>query len=63
MRASLQSLARRGLRGVWLGVWEHNPRALAFYRKFGFEAVGEQVFLLGNDPQRDLVMYRALAIG
>lgn len=63
MRASLQSLARRALRGVWLGVWEHNPRALAFYRKLGFEAVGEQVFLLGNDPQRDHVMYRALATG
>jgi ribosomal protein S18 acetylase RimI-like enzyme len=43
---------------VWLGVWERNPRAMAFYRKFGFREVGEQVFRLGNDPQRDIVMAR-----
>ena len=41
---------------IWLGVWEHNPRAIAFYRKYGFEVVGEHVFQFGNDPQRDLVM-------
>ena len=44
---------------VWLGVWEHNPRAIAFYRKWGFEVVGEHVFMLGDDPQRDLLMRRA----
>ena len=43
---------------VWLGVWEHNPRAIAFYRKWGFEEVGDHVFPLGTDPQRDLVMSR-----
>ena len=41
---------------VWLGVWEHNPRAIAFYRKIGFVEIGEHVFQLGDDPQRDLVM-------
>jgi diamine N-acetyltransferase len=49
-----------GSRTVWLGVWERNPRAIAFYRKWGFEAVGEQTFKLGNDPQRDVVMSRNL---
>jgi ribosomal protein S18 acetylase RimI-like enzyme len=43
---------------VWLGVWERNPRAIAFYRKFGFLEVGTHVFPLGNDPQRDIVMAR-----
>jgi ribosomal protein S18 acetylase RimI-like enzyme len=43
---------------LWLGVWERNARALAFYRKWGFEAVGEHTFKVGNDPQRDLVMRR-----
>jgi ribosomal protein S18 acetylase RimI-like enzyme len=46
---------------VWLGVWERNPRAFAFYRKFGFLEVGEHVFPLGNDPQRDIVMARPVA--
>jgi diamine N-acetyltransferase len=45
---------------LWLGVWEKNPRAIAFYEKQGFETVGNQEFLLGNDRQRDLVMARRL---
>jgi GNAT superfamily N-acetyltransferase len=47
-----------GFTTAWLGVWERNSRAIAFYRKWGFEAVGEQTFKLGNDLQRDLVMSR-----
>ena len=41
---------------VWLGVWEHNPRAVAFYRKCRFVEVGEHIFRLGDDPQRDIIM-------
>jgi ribosomal protein S18 acetylase RimI-like enzyme len=41
---------------LWLGVWEHNPQAMAFYRKFGLEIVGTHAFMLGHDRQRDLVM-------
>jgi ribosomal protein S18 acetylase RimI-like enzyme len=41
---------------VWLGVWETNARAIAFYEKHGFRSVGSQTFLLGNDLQNDLVM-------
>lgn len=56
MRACLAEMRSRGSDVVWLGVWERNPRAIAFYRKFGFAEVGEQVFPLGEDPQRDIVM-------
>lgn len=45
---------------LWLGVWEHNPRARAFYAKCGFADVGEHVFLFGTDPQTDRVMARTL---
>jgi ribosomal protein S18 acetylase RimI-like enzyme len=58
MRACLSEAEQRGCDVVWLGVWEHNPRAQAFYRKWGFEAVGTQLFMLGDDPQTDLVMQR-----
>ena len=44
---------------VWLGVFSGNPRAIAFYTKAGFRVVGEQVFHMGHDPQRDWVMARA----
>jgi ribosomal protein S18 acetylase RimI-like enzyme len=47
-----------GSAALWLGVWERNARALAFYRKWGFEVVGEHIFMVGDDPQRDLIMRR-----
>jgi ribosomal protein S18 acetylase RimI-like enzyme len=45
---------------MWLGVWEYNPRAQRFYEKNGFRVVGSHVFLLGKDPQTDLLMQREL---
>jgi ribosomal protein S18 acetylase RimI-like enzyme len=45
---------------LWLGVWERNARAIAFYRKQGFERVGAKTFRLGADVQTDDVMARAL---
>ena len=56
----LQRAAAAGARTVWLGVWERNPRAIAFYRKSGFVEVGTHTFLLGTDPQRDFVLARPL---
>lgn len=46
--------------GLWLGVWEHNPRARAFYRKHGFVEVGVMPFQFGPEMQEDLVMQRPL---
>lgn len=46
----------RGASTLWLGVWEHNDRARAFYAKCGFSDVGEHIFLFGTDPQTDRVM-------
>jgi ribosomal protein S18 acetylase RimI-like enzyme len=43
---------------LWLGVWEFNPRAQAFYRKYGFREVGTHVFHLGPEAQTDLLMQR-----
>ena len=46
--------------GVWLGVWERNPRAVAFYENYGFTHVDEQTFVLGNDEQTDWLFARVL---
>ena len=51
---------RRGAHTLWLGVWEHNARARAFYAKCGFADAGQHVFLFGTDPQTDMVMTVAL---
>jgi len=45
---------------MWLGVWEYNPRAQRFYEKNGFKVVGRHTFLLGSDPQTDLLMQREM---
>ncbi len=41
---------------VWLGVWEENHRALAFYNKNGFVPFDKHIFKLGNDEQTDIMM-------
>lgn len=41
---------------LWLGVWERNARARAFYSKMGFVDVGRHDFYVGSDRQIDLVM-------
>lgn len=61
MNACLEAMKRRGSDVVWLGVWERNPRAISFYRKFGFVEVGDHIFPLGRDLQRDIVMARSVA--
>lgn len=60
MNACLAEARARGSDVVWLGVWERNPRAISFYRKFGFTEVGDHVFVVGDDPQRDIIMSRPL---
>lgn len=60
MRACVNEARQAGHDAIWLGVWERNWRAQAFYRKWNFHAVGEHVFQLGSDPQRDILMRRAV---
>jgi diamine N-acetyltransferase len=60
MRACLDQARRTQHETIWLGVWERNERAQAFYRKWDFQAVGEHVFQLGSDRQRDILMERAV---
>ena len=41
---------------LWLGVWERNPRAIAFYNKVGFVDRGSHDFFVGSDRQTDRVL-------
>jgi ribosomal protein S18 acetylase RimI-like enzyme len=51
------SIARQKQKSlVWLGVWEENHRAIAFYRKHGFTSYGTHIFRLGNEDQVDVLM-------
>ena len=56
MQAAIHEAQQRGCDSVWLGVWEKNPRAIEFYKKWGFKEVGSHIFTVGDDPQRDYIM-------
>lgn len=63
MQAAIDEARAIGGTKLWLGVWEHNLRAIAFYKKCGFVDVGSQPFLVGSDLQTDRVMSRVIAGG
>lgn len=56
MNAAFKEAKRLQKKEVWLGVWEHNTNALAFYRKKGFKKFSEHVFVIGKDTQIDWLM-------
>ncbi len=60
MMEKILSLARhKGFATLWLSSWKKNDRGNTFYRKWGFEAVGEQTFTIGRDVQQDFIMSRS----
>jgi diamine N-acetyltransferase len=61
MDASVEAARGRGIQTLWLGVWDRNPRAVAFYAKYGFMRVGEHRFVLGADVQTDWLFARPIA--
>jgi ribosomal protein S18 acetylase RimI-like enzyme len=61
MQHCLDLAASRGRDWIWLGVWERNARAIAFYARWDFTDVGSQSFQLGADRQTDRIMARRVA--
>jgi ribosomal protein S18 acetylase RimI-like enzyme len=53
---ALQLAKQKKAAYVWLGVWEENNRAIAFYKKNGFVPFDKHIFKLGNDEQTDIMM-------
>ena len=45
---------------IWLGVWEKNMNAIAFYEKAGFEKTGSHSFFMGEEEQIDFIMTKHL---
>jgi len=60
MDACLETAKQNNHDVIWLGVWEYNPRAQRFYEKNGFRVVDKHTFVLGSDPQTDLLMQKEL---
>ena len=60
MRASIAEARRRGAGALWLGVYERNERAIAFYARFGMRMVGTKPWEWGGEIFQDPVMELAL---
>ena len=60
MQTCLAYARKRDVKTMWLGVWEQNARAIAFYEKNGFRKFGEHTFMLGEDAQTDWLMKKEL---
>lgn len=58
MDFSIAEAKRRNLLCLWLGVWEKNEKAIAFYKSYGFEVFADHPFKLGDESQKDLLMKR-----
>lgn len=56
METAIKTSRERGFKTLWLGVWENNLKAQAFYKKWKFRETGSHIFQLGADPQVDLIM-------
>ncbi|MFC4306741.1 GNAT family N-acetyltransferase [Cohnella boryungensis] len=53
---AIEAAVAQNKKKIWLGVWENNANAIAFYKKLGFVHTGAHSFYLGEDEQIDLIM-------
>lgn len=49
-----------GFKNIWLCAWEENRRALAFYRKHGFEAFGAMPVFVDTVRFEDILLRRSI---
>ena len=61
MQCTLDAARELGGWYAWLGVWERNARAMAFYRKAGFDEIGFTHYVVGSDRQTDRVLLASLS--
>lgn len=47
-------------RTVWLGVWEENSKAIAFYQSLDFVHHGAHCFYMGDEKQTDFIMVKQI---
>lgn len=58
---AIQQAVETGKEYIWLGVWEKNGDAIAFYRKMGFDESGRHLFRMGDEWQADIIMKKMVS--
>ncbi|MBS4220013.1 GNAT family N-acetyltransferase [Bacillus sp. FJAT-49711] len=56
LNKAIEIAKKHNKKNVWLGVWEKNENAIAFYKKLGFVQTGSHSFYMGDEEQIDLIM-------
>ncbi|MEH7491167.1 GNAT family N-acetyltransferase [Neobacillus niacini] len=59
---AIEIAVEQGINKIWLGVWEKNENAIAFYKKIGFVLAGSHSFHMGDEEQIDFIMIKSLVI-
>ncbi|WP_066253038.1 GNAT family N-acetyltransferase [Neobacillus drentensis] len=60
LNKAMEIALERNKKKIWLGVWEKNKNAIAFYKKMGFVQTGAHSFYMGDEEQTDLIMIKTL---
>lgn len=60
LNKAMEIAIERNKKKIWLGVWEKNENAIAFYKKMGFVQTGSHSFYMGDEEQVDLIMTNTL---
>ena len=57
---ALEHAEKKGFSWAWLGVWEHNTKAQAFYNRYGFEKFSQHRFMVGQKVDTDWLLKKKL---
>ncbi|MCF7753888.1 GNAT family N-acetyltransferase [Paenibacillus xylanexedens] len=60
LHKAIEMAAEHHKTNIWLGVWEKNENAIAFYEKMGFVQTGAHAFYMGDEEQIDLIMTKKI---
>ncbi|MFY0762500.1 GNAT family N-acetyltransferase [Metabacillus dongyingensis] len=60
LNKAMEMAMERNKKKIWLGVWEKNENAIAFYKKMGFVQTGSHSFYMGDEKQMDFIMIKTL---
>ncbi|TDM16561.1 GNAT family N-acetyltransferase [Macrococcoides canis] len=57
---ALEVARRLSRERIWLGVWEKNSNAIAFYEQLGFNKIDQHSFYMGDEQQNDYIMMKSI---
>ncbi|MBW8351299.1 GNAT family N-acetyltransferase [Bacillus sp. IITD106] len=60
LNKAVETAMEQNKKKIWLGVWEKNENAIAFYKKQGFVQTGVHSFYMGDEEQVDFIMIKSL---